>query len=62
VDEIGVTCFTDMGNTAALMVAKPALPPRQTVFLKKKRWVRWMKLTFERYFMAKMKAGALYLP
>jgi len=62
VDEIGVTCFTDMGNTAALMVAKPALPPRQTVILKKKRWVRWMKLAFERYFMTKMKTGALYLP
>jgi sulfide:quinone oxidoreductase len=62
VEDLGVTCLMDMGNTAALMIAKPALPPRQTVLLKKKRWVRWMKLAFERYFMAKVKAGALYLP
>lgn len=62
VTEIGVACFADMGDTASLMVAKPALPPRQQTVLKKKRWVRWAKLGFERYFMAKMKLGATYLP
>lgn len=62
VTEIGVTCFADMGSTAALMAARPALPPRQRVILTKKRWVRWAKLAFERYFMVKMKLGAMYLP
>lgn len=62
VTEIGVACFADMGDTASLMVAKPALPPRQRTILKKKRWVRWAKLGFERYFMTKMKLGASYLP
>ncbi|GAB6179648.1 FAD-dependent oxidoreductase [Desulfotomaculum defluvii] len=61
-NEVGVTCCVDMGNTAALMAAKPALPPRQTIFLKKKFWVRWMKFAFERYFISKTKAGASYLP
>lgn len=60
--EIGVSCFADMGDTAVLMVAKPALPPRQQVVLKKKRWVRWSKLAFERYFLMKMRLGATYLP
>ncbi len=62
VDEMGIVCFTDMGNTAVLMVAKPALPPRQTVILKKKRWVRWMKIAFEKYFINKLKIRAFYLP
>ena len=62
VTEIGVACFADMGDTAALMIARPALPPRQTVVLKKKRWVRWSKLAFERYFILKMKLGDTSLP
>jgi len=62
VTEIGVVCLADMGDTASLMLAKPALPPRQQTILKKKRWVRWAKLSFERYFMTKMKLGATYLP
>lgn len=62
VTEIGVVCLADMGDSASLMVAKPALPPRQQTILKKKRWVRWAKLGFERYFMTKMKLGATYLP
>lgn len=60
--EIPVTCLADMGSTAALMSAKPALPPRQKVILKKNRWVRWMKVGFERYFLLKMRLGAVYLP
>lgn len=60
--EIGVTCLADMGNTAIFMSAKPALPPRQKVVLKKSRWVRWMKVGFERYFLLKLKLGADFLP
>lgn len=62
VQEIGVSCLADMGDSAALMVARPALPPRQKVILKKKRWLRWLKMAFERYYMIKMGLGATYLP
>lgn len=62
VNEIGVTCLADMGSAAAFMSAKPALPPRQKVVLKKNRLVRWMKVGFERYFITKMRLGAAYLP
>lgn len=60
--EIGVTCIADMGKTAAFMSAKPALPPRQKIILKKGRWIRWMKVGFERYFLLKMKLGADFFP
>lgn len=60
--ELGVLCFMDMGNTAALMKAYPVLPPRQSSYMKKAIWVRWMKLGFERYFLWKMKRGLSGLP
>jgi len=62
VEEIGVTCLADMGDSAALMVAQPALPPRQKVILKKRRWFLWVKVAFERYFMLKTKLGFTNLP
>jgi len=61
-DELGVVCLMDMGNTAALMKAYPVLPPRQSSYMKKAVWAKWMKIGFEQYFLWKMKNGLSGLP
>jgi len=60
--EMNVLCLMDMGTTAAYMSAKPLLPPRQEIILKKAKWAKWMKIAFERYFLFKMKHGISNLP
>jgi sulfide:quinone oxidoreductase len=55
--EMDVICLMDMGDTAAYMSAKPLLPPRQEITLKKALWAKWMKVWFERYFLFKMRHG-----
>jgi sulfide:quinone oxidoreductase len=61
-DELGVVCLMDMGNTAAIMKAYPVLPPRQSSYMKKTIWAKWMKVQFEKYFLWKMKNGLSNLP
>ncbi len=61
-DELGVVCIMDMGNTAAFMKAYPVLPPRQSSYMKKAIWAKWMKVGFEKYFLWKMKRGLSQLP
>jgi sulfide:quinone oxidoreductase len=61
-DELGVVCLMDMGNTAAIMKAYPVLPPRQSSYMKKTIWAKWMKVRFEKYFLWKMKNGFSNLP
>jgi sulfide:quinone oxidoreductase len=61
-DDIGVVCLMDMGNTAAIMKAYPVLPPRQSSYMKKAIWAKWMKIGFEKYFLWKMKKGVTNLP
>lgn len=61
-EELAVICLMDMGNTAALMKASPVLPPRQESYTKKGVWAKWLKLSFERYFLFKMKHGFSQLP
>jgi sulfide:quinone oxidoreductase len=61
-DELGVVCLMDMGNTAAIMKAYPVLPPRQSSYMKKAIWAKWMKLGFEKYFLYKMKHGLSIWP
>jgi len=60
--EIGVVCLMDMGRTAAFMKAYPVLPPRQSSYMKKAIWAKWLKLSFEKYFLWKMKRGLSQLP
>jgi len=55
--EMDVMCLMDMGHTAAYMHAKPLLPPRQKLTLKKAMWAKWLKVWYERYFLYKMKHG-----
>ncbi|MDA8100988.1 MAG: FAD-dependent oxidoreductase [Nitrospiraceae bacterium] len=61
-EEMGVICIMDMGNTAAFMKAYPALPPRQSSFLKKAVWAKWLKVGFEKYYLWKIKNGLSQLP
>ncbi len=61
-EELGVVCLMDMGKTAAIMKAYPVLPPRQSSYMKKAIWAKWMKIGFERYFLWKMKRGLASLP
>jgi len=61
-DELGVVCIMDMGNTAAIMKAYPVLPPRQSSYMKKAIWAKWMKVQFEKYFLWKMRRGLSILP
>lgn len=60
--EMNAICLMDMGNTAAFMSAKPVLPPRQSLTLKKAVWAKWMKLWYERYFLYKMRHGRTNWP
>ncbi|KKM84448.1 hypothetical protein LCGC14_1299060 [marine sediment metagenome] len=55
--EMDVICLLDMGDTGAYLSAKPILPPRQEITLKKAIWAKWMKVWFEKYFLYKMKRG-----
>jgi sulfide:quinone oxidoreductase len=50
-------CLADMGNTGAVFAAMPQIPPRNTVWMKKGRWVNLAKKAYEKYFIYKMKNG-----
>lgn len=50
-------CLADMGDTGAAFVALPQIPPRNTNWFAKGRWVHVGKVLFEKYFIRKMKSG-----
>ncbi|MBS0380512.1 MAG: NAD(P)/FAD-dependent oxidoreductase [Proteobacteria bacterium] len=50
-------CLADMGDTGAAFVALPQIPPRNVNWFRKSRWVHWVKVGFEKYFIYKMKRG-----
>src|ERR1035437_9610440 len=49
------TCIADAGDTAFYMSADPFLPPRNKVIVKRGKWARYLKLTFERYYLARIR-------
>lgn len=49
------TCIADAGDTAFYMFADPFLPPRNKVIVKRGKWARYLKLTFERYYLARIR-------
>ncbi len=61
-EPVGALCIMDMGNTAALMKARPVLPPRQEAVLKAGVIYKWMKIGFEKYYLWKIKRGLTRLP
>ncbi len=50
-------CLADMGDTGVAFVAMPQIPPRNTSWMKKGKWVHYAKIGFEKYFLKKMKKG-----
>ncbi len=50
-------CLADLGDTGAAFIAVPQIPPRNITWFKKGKWVHWAKITFEKYFMRKMRKG-----
>ncbi len=49
------TCIADAGDTAFYMSADPFLPPRNKVIVKRGKWARYLKLAFERYYVARIR-------
>jgi len=60
VEEMGTwnaVCLADMGDRGAGFVALPQFKPRRVDWFGEGAWVHWAKIAFEKYFIAKMKAG-----
>lgn len=49
------TCIADAGDTAFYMSADPFLPPRNKVVHKKGKWARYLKVAFEKYYLARIR-------
>jgi sulfide:quinone oxidoreductase len=55
-------CFAEFGNTGIAYIAAPILPDpttgkRRYSYAIRGSWVNWVKVTFEKYFMFKMRWG-----
>ncbi len=49
------TCIADAGDTAFYLAADPFLPPRNKVVHRKGKWARYLKIAFERYYLARVR-------
>lgn len=50
-------CIADFGDTGAVFIAQPQMPPRNVTWFKKGKWAHWAKIGFEKYFLRKMRKG-----
>ena len=50
-------CLADLGDTGAVFIALPQIPPRNVTWFKMGKWVHWAKIAFEKYFLRKMRVG-----
>ena len=50
-------CLADFGDTGAVFVALPQIPPRNVNWVSEGKWVHVAKVAFEKYFIRKMKKG-----
>ena len=48
------TCIADAGDTAFYLSADPFLPPRNKVVHRRGKWAHYLKLVFERYYLARI--------
>ncbi len=60
-EPVGAVCLMDMGRTAAIMIARPVVPPRQKAELKAGVQYKWLKAGFEKYYLWKIKRGLTQL-
>ncbi|MGC2047715.1 MAG: FAD/NAD(P)-binding oxidoreductase [Gallionella sp.] len=51
-------CLADFGDTGAVFVALPQIPPRNVNWFAEGKWVHFAKVAFEKYFIRKMKKGS----
>jgi len=51
-------CLADFGETGAVFVALPQIPPRNVNWFAEGKWVHVAKVAFEKYFIRKMKKGS----
>ncbi len=50
-------CLADFGDTGVAFVALPQIPPRNTNWAAKGKWVHTAKIAFEKYFLRKVRRG-----
>lgn len=54
---LSALCLADLGDTGVAFLAVPQIPPRNTTWSKKGKWVHLAKIVFEKYFMRKVRKG-----
>lgn len=57
VPSLSALCLADLGDTGVAFLAVPQIPPRNTTWSKKGKWVHLAKIGFEKYFMRKIRKG-----
>lgn len=50
-------CLADFGDSGVAFVAVPQIPPRNTSWASRGKWVHLAKVAYEKYFMHKVRAG-----
>jgi sulfide:quinone oxidoreductase len=50
-------CIADGGDIGFYLYASPLLPPRDKLVHKKGKYAHWLKVAFEKYYMASLKYG-----
>jgi len=59
---LAAICMADFGDTGIVFLADPVLPnpktgQRRRAIAKRGRWVSWLKIAFEQFFLTKMRWG-----
>jgi sulfide:quinone oxidoreductase len=52
-------CLADFGDSGVAFVAMPQIPPRNVNWSSDGRWVHLAKIAFEKYFLRKVRRGAI---
>jgi sulfide:quinone oxidoreductase len=60
--DIKPLCIMDAGSQGMIIVLERVFKPRRYEIMIPGPWSHWAKLAFEKYYMAKMKRGAVALP
>ena len=55
--DFDVVCIADAGDTGFYLSASPLLPPRNRLVHRKGKGAHFMKLAFEKYYMARLRHG-----
>ena len=50
-------CLADFGDSGVAFVALPQIPPRNTNWASRGKWVHLAKVAYEKYFLHKVRAA-----